>query len=80
MDDKEKLQFLKKMGFSVSRLTEPQDTTKRREPKDNRVDKSELQSLARIFNIRGQTRQQSLSEFLTEQGLETEKVTHADSK
>jgi len=64
MDSKEQMAFLKRMGLSVSRLDI--DVEAKKKKIDNRVDKSELVSLARIFNVQTSAtkKEQTLTEFL----------------
>ena len=69
MNEKEKLKFLQKMGFSVSRLGESEEDKKKKGIKDNRVDRSDLLSLARKFEVAPtQKKTQSLDDFLKEEG------------
>ena len=61
------------MGFSVSRLGTNEEEKKNKEKKDNRIDKSDLLSLARTFNVHpgGGTapkKQETLDEFLAREG------------
>ena len=68
MNEKEKLKFLQKMGFSVSRLGESEEDKKKKGIKDNRVDRSDLLSLARKFEVAPtQKKTQSLDDFLKEE-------------
>lgn len=56
------------MGFPISRL-EMSEEEKKKEKKDNRVDRSELLSLARTFNVLGSPKkQETLDEFLAKEG------------
>jgi hypothetical protein len=68
MDPKEKMKFLRQMGLSTMRIESEEEIKKRKERKDNQVDKSDLKALARIFNVHpnGPKRpQQTLTEFLS---------------
>jgi hypothetical protein len=57
------------MGFSVSRLGESEEDKKKKGIKDNRVDRSDLLSLARKFEVAPtQKKTQSLDDFLKEEG------------
>lgn len=51
MDHKEKVQFLKQMGLSYSQSNIKEPTKKAKDKQDNQVDKEELISLARTFNV-----------------------------
>jgi hypothetical protein len=51
MDPKEKMKFLRQMGLSTMRIESEEEIKKRKERKDNQVDKSDLKALARIFNL-----------------------------
>lgn len=53
MDEAEKKAFLKKMGFGGSALAaiSKDEDKKKKEKVDNRVDRSELLAVARIFNM-----------------------------
>ena len=63
------MKFLQKMGFSVSRLGESEEDKKKKGIKDNRVDRSDLLSLARKFEVAPtQKKTQSLDDFLKEEG------------
>lgn len=60
------------MGLSTSRM-EPSEEEKKKNRKDNRIDKSDLLSLARMFNVHpgGGTapkKQETLDEFLAKEG------------
>ncbi len=48
MDEKEKIKFLKQMGLSSSKFV-PSEKKKTRQ--DNRIDKSDLLSLAKTFGL-----------------------------
>jgi len=55
------------MGLSVGRIESDEEIRKKKERKDNQIDKSDLKALARIFNVHpnGPKRpQQTLTEFL----------------
>ena len=63
MDDKEKLAFLKKMGFSVGRLNNTEEE-KKRQRQNNRFDKSDIIALAKIFNVTSEPKKpQTFEEF-----------------
>jgi hypothetical protein len=67
MDSKEKIKFLRQMGLPVGRIESDEEIRKKKERKDNQIDKSDLKALARIFNVHpnGPKRpQQTLTEFL----------------
>ena len=67
MDDKERLAFLKKMGFSVGRIhTEKEEKKQRRT--DTRVDKSDLIAMARKFDVVPTPKKaQTFEEFVKEE-------------
>lgn len=68
MNEDEKKAFLKKMGMSGSILTHESLNTKKKEKKDNRIDRSELMYLARKFNVHpdAKNKPKTLTEFLEE--------------
>ena len=69
MDDKEKLKFLQKMGFSVSRLGDSEADKAKKAKRENFIEKSDLVALARKFDVApAPQKTQSLDEFLNEQG------------
>jgi hypothetical protein len=69
MNEKEKIEFLRKMGFSVSRLGS--DDARKKEKKerpDTRIDKSDLLALARKFDVvPDQKKPQTLDAFLEQE-------------
>ena len=68
MNEKEKLKFLQRMGFSVSRLGESDEDKKKKDIKDTKVDRSDLMALAAKFDAApNQKKTQALDEFLKEE-------------
>jgi hypothetical protein len=69
MDQKEKLKFLKKMGFQISRLEPTEEEIKNKGKVNNRVDRSEILAIARTFDvIPEKKKQQNLEAFLQKEG------------
>lgn len=67
MDEKEKHEFLKRMGLSAGRMGKSDEDVRKRNRTDTRVDKSDLIALARMFDVTPkQKKVQTLDEFLKE--------------
>lgn len=71
MDDKEKLKFLQKMGFSISRLSDSNEDIKTKNKKQINTqvdlpDKKDLLFVGKIFDVTPQ-KSQSLTDFLKEE-------------
>lgn len=68
MDEKERLEFLRRMGLPVGRLGKTDEEIRRRTRVDNRVEKSDLLALAKTFDVLPERKKpQSLDEFLKEE-------------
>jgi len=70
MDQKEKLEFLKKMGFQISRIEPTEDDLKnKRKFNNNRVDIAEILTLAKTFDVTPvKKKQQTIEAFLQKEG------------
>jgi len=69
MDDKERLAFLKQIGFSVGRIhTEKEEKKAKQQRIDTRVEKSDLMALARKFDVAPTPKKaQTFEEFVKEE-------------